>query len=180
MWGLWHSRCASLLYSKIQPTEPYPVHPAPTIVLVRFWDAPKTCSFSVLSYTLHFWSTDLLGALPVQSAITVAFWTAFFWAVSLELQTSKRLLPKTHASTPQQRQSGIYFVCKNMAVQTEFMWKERIAPAVTCLVCLNTCAYCPYVFLYIYICHRYHASAYIHHVPFLPPQCWCAALYLVK
>lgn len=98
---------------KSNPLSPYPVHPASTIVPVWFWDALNTCSFSVLSSTLHFWSTGLLRALPVQWAISVAFWTAFFWAVSLESQTSKKLLPEARASTPQQRQSGVYCTYTN-------------------------------------------------------------------
>lgn len=124
--------------------------------------------FSVLPWSLH---TDLVRALPVQWANSVPFLTVFFWAVSLELRTSKKLLPKTYASTPQQRQSGIY----RMSVHRQnSMLKERTSPAV---MYLNTCAYCPYVFLCTYIsCICIYSSPPFHPTPAL--KGWC--LYLVK
>lgn len=58
--------------------------------------------------------------------------------------------------------------------------KERIAPAVTHLLCLNTCAHSPRAFLCICISHRYHASVYSP-PPFRPtPTGRCWSLYLVQ
>lgn len=81
------------------------------------------------------------------------------------------------ASTPSPEAKWHLLCVQDMSVRRQNSTpKERTAPAVAYLLWLNTCAYCPYVFLCIYISHRYYASAYMHHLPFIPPQHWGASL----